>query len=152
MDIDQLVLHRIRSGLRSGHSEVWVCIFNYWGNEFVTIAFVITSALGAALCLSRRGHIAITFFIDALPLQIKKIVYLVGLVLIAVINIVMIDFAIDWISMAGHSPWQPFRWPQGIVHAAIPVGCELFVFSCGLKFILTIGGRESVEVLWVPED
>ena len=39
----------------------------FGGNELVTIAFIITSAIGGALCISKNEHIAITFLIDQLP-------------------------------------------------------------------------------------
>ena len=121
------------------------------GNEGVTIAFVFTVSIGAAIAITRREHIAITYFIDALPLPIKKIVYIIGLLLIAFINAVMIKYSIDWIAQAGGAPWQPFRFPQGYFQAAVPIGCALAVFFCFVKIILTIAGRESVESVWMPE-
>ena len=122
------------------------------GNEFVTIAFLFTSAIGGAVCLSRREHIAITVFIDLLPIVLKKAVYIIGLLLICLINGYLIYYSIGWIEMAGHYPWQPLGWPQGIVHAAIPVGCSLTILFCIIKIILTLAGREKVDILWLPED
>jgi TRAP-type C4-dicarboxylate transport system permease small subunit len=124
----------------------------YGGNEFVTIAFLFTSAIGGAVCISRREHIAITFFIDMLPFNAKRWAYILGLGLIAVINSAMVYYSYSWISLAGHNPWQPFGWPQGYVHAAVPLGCGLAVFYCAIKIILTAAGRESIDVLWMPED
>jgi TRAP-type C4-dicarboxylate transport system permease small subunit len=124
----------------------------YGGNEFVTIAFLFTSAIGGAVCITRREHIAITFFVDMLPFEAKKWTYILGLALIAVINGAMVTYSVGWISLAGHNPWQPFGWPQGIVHAAVPIGCGLAVFYCFLKIVLTAAGRESIDVLWMPED
>ena len=122
------------------------------GNEFVTIAFIFTSAIGGAVCIARREHIAITVFIDLLPLGIKKWVHVLGLVLIGVINGCMIVYAMEWIDKAGHNPWQPFGWPQGIVHMVIPVGCGLAILFCGIKILATLHGRERLDVLWLPED
>lgn len=122
------------------------------GNEFVTIAFLFTSAIGGAVCITRREHIAITFLIDFLSPGPKKAVYILGLALIAVINGYMIHYSLSWIAQAGHNPWQPLGWPQGIVHAAVPIGCGLAVFYCFVKIVLTIGGREKTDVLWLPDD
>ncbi|MCY4543251.1 MAG: TRAP transporter small permease subunit [Rhodobacteraceae bacterium] len=122
------------------------------GNEFVTIAFLVTSAIGGALCISRREHIAITFFIDLLPLNPKKLIYIAGLVLMAIVNVYMVYYSIGWIEKAGHNPWEPLGWPQGIVHAVIPFSCSLAVLFCVLKIVFTLAGRESVETVWMPED
>ena len=122
------------------------------GNEFVTIAFLFTSAIGGAVCISRREHIAITYFIDLLPYAIKKWVYVLGLALIGIVNGYMVYYAVQWIAKAGHNPWQPLDWPQGFVQAAIPIGCGLAIIYCIIKIALTLGGRERIDVLWLPED
>ena len=122
------------------------------GNEFVTIAFIFTSAIGGAVCISRREHIAITVFIDLLQVPLKKAVYIAGLILIAVINGYMAYYSLGWISKAGNFPWQPLGWPSGIVYAVIPAGCGLAVLYCAIKIVLTLAGHEKVDVLWLPED
>ena len=121
-------------------------------DQIVTVAFIFTCAIGGAVGISKREHIAITFFIDLLPRTIKKWVYILGLALVAVINGYMVKLSIDWISQAGHNPWQPFNLPQGFVHAAVPIGCGLAILFCVIKIILTIADRESVDILWMPED
>jgi TRAP-type C4-dicarboxylate transport system permease small subunit len=122
------------------------------GNEGVTVAFVFTVAIGAALAISRREHIAITYFIDLLPIPLKKAVYILGLLLIAFINVVMINYSIEWITLTGAAPWHPFRFPQGYFQMAIPIGCGLATFFCFVKIILTLAGRETVDTVWMPED
>ena len=41
-------------------------------NEFIVILFIYTSAVGAAVVIGRKEHIAITYFIDKLPSGCKK--------------------------------------------------------------------------------
>ncbi len=124
----------------------------FGGNEFVTIAFLFTSAIGGAVGISRREHIAITFFIDMLPRSFKMASYILGLLLVAVINGYMVYYSVNWIALAGHNPWQPFGWPQGIVHAAVPLGCSLAALFCLIKIALTLGGRVPMDQLWLPEE
>ena len=124
----------------------------FGGNELVTIAFIFTSAIGGALCITKNEHIAITFLIDQLPHSLKLACYIVGMLLIAIINGYMIYYSYNWISMAGHNPWQPLGWPQGIVHAVIPVGCGLAIFYSLLKALLALTGRTNIDVAWMPED
>jgi TRAP-type C4-dicarboxylate transport system permease small subunit len=121
-------------------------------NEFVVICFIYTSAIGMAVGVTRHEHIAITVIIDLLPRTVKLAAYVLGLACIAVINAVLAWLSIDWMSKAGHYPWQPFEMPQMFVHMAIFIGCGLCVFYCFVKSILAIGGRVDLEVLWLPED
>ncbi len=122
------------------------------GDEFVTICFIVTSALGGAVCVSRREHIAITYFIDFLPRLQKTLVYALGLLIMAAVNVVMAYLSIDWIQGPGRFPWQPFGFARGIVFSMIPIGCGFAALFCLIKAALAIGGRERVDVLWLPED
>lgn len=122
------------------------------GNEFVVIAFLFTSAIGGAVGISRREHIAITVFIDLLPIPAKKVIYIAGLFLIAVINGYLAWYSLDWIAKAGKFPWQPLGWSSGYIYAAVPLGCGLAILYCAIKAILTVTGHEKVDILWLPED
>lgn len=124
----------------------------YGVDELVKMAFLSTSAIGGAVAITRREHIAITFFIDAMPHAIKMVLYLVGLALIAVMNGTLVYLSIDWIAGPGKNIWQPFGMPQSYVFAIVPIACSLAVFYCIVKIVLTLGGREKIDVLWMPED
>lgn len=124
----------------------------YGGNEFVTIAFLFTSAIGAAVGITRREHIAIMVFVDMLTEGPKRIAFCIQLALVALINGAMVYYSLNWIKLTGKTPWQPFDWPQGFVQGAVPLGCGLAVLFCVIKIILTLAKEESVELLWVPED
>ena len=43
-------------------------------NEFIVILFIYTSAIGAAVIIGKKEHIAITYFIDKLPTSVRSIV------------------------------------------------------------------------------
>lgn len=121
-------------------------------DELVRKAFLFTSAIGAAVGIARHEHIAISVFIDAMPRPVKMVFYTIGLVLIALLNVIMIWYAWKWISVTGSYPWQPFNLPKVIVQSAIPIGCGLAVIFCVTKIILTLAGREDISVVWLPED
>ena len=44
------------------------------GNELVVILFIYTSAIGAAVIVGKKEHIAITYFIDKLPPQLNRLI------------------------------------------------------------------------------
>lgn len=124
----------------------------YGVDELVKISFLCSSAIGGAVAITRREHIAITFFIDMLPRPAKMALYVLGLILIAVMNGVLAYLSIDWIAGPGRNIWQPFGMPQSYVFAIVPIACSIAVFYCVVKIILTLGGRESIDILWMPED
>ncbi|WP_298921124.1 TRAP transporter small permease subunit [uncultured Roseobacter sp.] len=124
----------------------------YGVDELVKIAFLTTSAIGGAVAISRREHIAITFFIDLMPRPIRIGLYVLGLLLIAALNAVLVYLSIDWITGPGMNIWQPFGMRQAYVFAVVPVACTLAVVFCLIKICLTLAGRESTDILWMPED
>lgn len=121
-------------------------------DELVRKAFLYTSVIGGAVGIARHEHIAITVFIDILPRAAKMSFYIAGLTLIAAVNVAMIWFSWNWISMTGGFPWQPFPIPRIVIQVAVPIGCGLAVMFCLIKIVLTLGGRENIDVLWLPED
>lgn len=129
--------------------------FNYGivgSDELVRKTFLFTSAIGGAVGIARHEHIAITVFIDAMPRLVKMALYVLGLALVALVNVAMIWYSYDWIATTGSYPWQPFNLPKVIVTSAIPIGCGLAVIFCVIKGILTLAGRENIDVVWLPEE
>ena len=63
--------------LRYGFNETII-----GANEFVVILFIYTSAIGAAIVLGKKEHIAITYFVDKLPPSIRKVVDIINYLLI----------------------------------------------------------------------
>ena len=122
------------------------------GDELVRKAFLFTSVLGGAVGLVKREHIAVTYFIDGMARPLKLGFYVVGLGLIALVNAAMVYYAWPWMMATGFNTWQPFDLPKIIVQSAIPIGCGLAVVFCVVKIILTLGGRENIDNIWLPED
>ncbi|MEO0654758.1 MAG: TRAP transporter small permease subunit [Pseudomonadota bacterium] len=121
-------------------------------DELVKIAFLTTSALGGAVAISKREHIAITFFIEALPRTLTMAFYILGLVLIAVMNAALVYLSFDWLAGPGGNTWQPFGMQQAYVFVVVPIACGLAIFYCLAKIALTLSGAESIDRLWMPED
>ena len=111
-----------------------------------------TSAIGTALGVANRDHIAITALVDLLPLSVKKWVHILGLLLIGVLNGFMVVLSIPWIEKVGHFPWQPLGWSQAIILAAIPIGCSLAILFCLIRIMLTLSNQEDLHRLWMRED
>ena len=70
-------------------------------NELATILFAYTSALGIAVGIAKRDHMAISWFTERLPLKARKVIDVLGLVLLAILNIVIFWYSLRWIDITG---------------------------------------------------
>ncbi len=107
-------------------------------NEFVVILFIYTSALGAAIIIGKKEHIAITYFFDKLPISLRKAVDINNLILIAFLNSVMIWYSIRWISITGEYLTAVLRIQQAYAQIIIPIGCGIAILYCIYHIILTL--------------
>lgn len=115
-------------------------------NETVTILFVYTTALGAAVAIGKREHIAIPLAVEALPPRGQKVVDVVGLILVAILNAVMLCYGIGWIRITGDYLMPSTGLPRAAVQMSIPLGCGLAIVYCLLRlFAPAATEHERVE-------
>jgi len=127
--------------LRYGFNEAII-----GGNELVEYLFIYTTAVGAAAALGRRQHIKITWFIDKLSPVFRKVVDVLGFLLIALINAVMIYYSIPWIRTVGGFESPVLRLPNRLIQIIIPIGCGLVIFYCLYHILVVIvGGNTGLE-------
>lgn len=114
------------------------------GNELMEYLFIYTTAIGAAVALGRREHIKITWFIDKLSPTYRKIVDILGFLLIALINTVMINYSVPWIRTVGGFESPVLRLPNRTIQIIIPIGCALVILYCLYHILAVIfGGRDA---------
>jgi TRAP-type C4-dicarboxylate transport system permease small subunit len=120
-------------------------VFNssiHGGNELVEYLFIYTSAIGAAAALARREHIGITYFIDRLPAAARRVVQVVGFLLVAVIKAAVVLYSIPWIRATGGFESPVLRLPNRAIQLIVPIGSALaIVFS--LSHVVLLLGRQS---------
>ena len=120
-------------------------------NEGIVIAFVFTTAIGGAVAISRREHIAITYFIDKLPKRLNTGISLLGLALVALINAVVAWQSIYWIERTGGFMMPAMQLPQIVAQISVPIGCGLAIVYCLINFILLASGREPRDAIQTSE-
>jgi TRAP-type C4-dicarboxylate transport system permease small subunit len=113
-------------------------------NEIITVLFVYTTAIGAAVAVGKREHIAITFAAERLPLNLRKAVDAVGLLLIALINGVMLWYSVGWIGTTGGFLMPSTGLPRIVAQVSIPLGCGLAVLYCTFRLIHALTGEEEL--------
>ncbi|MGI9455844.1 MAG: TRAP transporter small permease [Aeoliella sp.] len=104
-------------------------------NELVTILFVYTTAVGAAVAIGRRDHIAIPLAVEALSARGQKFATVVELILVAILNAVLLGFSIGWIRITGDYLMPATGLPRIVAQASVPFGCGLAIIYCLLRLV-----------------
>ena len=99
-------------------------------NEIITILFVYTTAIGAALAVGRRDNIAINILAERMPIHLAKRLAMLQLVLVGGINFALVWFSFSWISQTGDNLMPTIGIARTIVQLSIPMGCGLAVLFC----------------------
>ena len=121
-------------------------------NELATILFAYTSALGIAVGIAKRDHMAISWFTERLPLKARKVIDVLGLVLLAILNIVIFWYSLRWIDITGSRMISVLHVPRWTVQIAIPIGTGASAIFCFIKLWLGFKGDEKLGVPWMQDD
>jgi TRAP-type C4-dicarboxylate transport system permease small subunit len=121
-------------------------------NEFATILFGYTSALGIAVAIAKREHMAISWFTERLPSGPRKVVDATGLILLFVLNIIILGYSFKWMAYTGSRMIPILHVPRWTAQMAIPIGASASALFCFLKLYLGITGQEELGVLWTQKD
>jgi TRAP-type C4-dicarboxylate transport system permease small subunit len=100
------------------------------GNEAMEYLFIYTTAIGAATAVGRRDHISIRYFLDKLPGPFRTAFDILGLILVAGLNILIAVLSRNWITKVGSSESPVIRVPMGFIQASVPIGCLLAAAYC----------------------
>lgn len=100
------------------------------GNEATGMMFIYTTAIGAAVDLARDKHIIVDVFVNLLPKSARRWLDAFNLLVIAALNAFLFYYSLGWIAMVGDSEHPVLHISEGLVQAAIPVGCGLTVLFC----------------------
>jgi TRAP-type C4-dicarboxylate transport system permease small subunit len=121
-------------------------------NEIITVLFVYTTAIGGAVAVGKREHIAITAVAERLPTTLRKVADAAGLLLIALINGVMLWYSVGWIDTTGGFLMPSTGLQRIVAQFAIPFGCGLAVLYCGLRLFFALKGEEELGRSWMREE
>jgi TRAP-type C4-dicarboxylate transport system permease small subunit len=121
-------------------------------NELATILFAYTSALGIAVGIAKRDHMAISWFTERLPPRSRKVIDVLGLILLALINIVIFWYSLRWIGITGSRMISVLQVPRWTAQIAIPIGTGTSVVFCFIKLWLGLRGDEELGVPWMQDD
>ena len=121
-------------------------------NELATILFAYTSALGIAVGIAKRDHMAISWFTERLGPTPRKIIDVVGLILLALLNLVIFWYSLRWIDITGARMISVLQVPRWTAQIAIPIGTGASALFCFIKLWLGFRGDEELGVPWMADD
>ena len=121
-------------------------------NELATILFAYTSALGIAVGIAKRDHMAISWFTERLPPRSRKVIDVIGLILLALINIIIFWYSLRWIGITGSRMISVLQVPRWTAQIAIPIGTGASAVFCFIKLWLGLKGDEELGVPWMADD
>ena len=121
-------------------------------NELATILFAYTSALGIAVGIAKRDHMAISWFTERLPLRARKVIDVLGLVLLTILNIVIFWYSLRWIDITGSRMISVLHVPRWTAQIAIPIGTGASAVFCLIKLWLGFKGDEELGVPWMQDE
>ena len=105
-------------------------------NEIIIILFIYTTAIGSAIAVGQRSHIAINILEDKLSQSSAKLLAKLQLVLVGLINLIIAWFSFTWISKTGDNLMPTLGATRSIVQISIPLGCGLAALYCITSSIL----------------
>ena len=114
-------------------------------NEFATILFVYTTAIGSAVAIGRREHISVDYLVEKLGPGSRRWADVGALVLVAVINGVLLWQSLHWISVTGSYIMPATLLPRVVVQVSVPIGCSLAIFYCFVRLANTLRGESRTE-------
>jgi TRAP-type C4-dicarboxylate transport system permease small subunit len=112
-------------------------------NEFIVILFIYTSAIGAAVVIGQKEHIAITYFMDKLPPLARKVLDILNYLLIGLLNGVLIWYGIQWINITGDYLTAVLKIQQAYAQIVVPAGCSIAILYCLQHIILELKHNKS---------
>jgi TRAP-type C4-dicarboxylate transport system permease small subunit len=105
------------------------------GNEATVIAFVYTTAIGAAISISRDEHISIRYFTGKLSPRAQQVLGQFQLILVALLNLLIATYAFGWIQRTGGFLMPALGLPQMVAQITVPLGAILSVLYCLARII-----------------
>ena len=113
-------------------------------NEIVTILFIYTTAIGAAVSIGKNEHIGIDVFVNILPPKFHKTIRILQIVLLFSLHLILFIYCLEWVNKAGGYLMPATGLPRLVAIASVPLGCVLSVLYC-IKILIDGIDTSSVE-------
>jgi len=108
----------------------------FWSDEVVRYLFVWFTLWGAALVLRDRRHIRVEYFVEQLPVRVRRAVEAAGLLLVLVFHGFLVVAGFLWVYQTAGATTPalglPLNW---VFYAALPVTAALSCWFVVRRFL-----------------
>ena len=104
-------------------------------NEIVTILFIYTTAIGAAISIGENEHIGIDVFVNLLPKKFYKTIWIFQVFLVFALHLILFIYCLEWVEKAGGYLMPATGLPRIVAIASIPLGCIFCILFCAKTLI-----------------
>ena len=104
-------------------------------NEIVTILFIYTTAIGAAISIGENEHIGIDVFVNLLPKKFYKMIRILQVFLVFALHLILFIYCLEWVEKAGGYLMPATGLPRIVAIASIPLGCIFCILFCAKTLI-----------------
>ena len=119
-------------------------------NELITVLFVYSTAIGAAVAVGKREHITISVVAERLPRNLRRAIDAAGLGLVAILNGTLVWYSVVWIGTTGGFLMPSTELPRIVAQVSIPLGSGLAVLYCVFRLARGWSGEEKLGESWIP--
>ena len=113
-------------------------------NEIVTILFIYTTAIGAAVSIGKHEHIGIDVFVNIVPPRFYKTIRILQIILLFSLHLILFIYCLEWVDKAGGYLMPATGFPRLVAIASVPLGCVLCILYC-IKILIDVFDTSSVE-------
>jgi TRAP-type C4-dicarboxylate transport system permease small subunit len=114
-----------------------------WSEELITFLFISSTFFGCVIASRKNEHISVDF----LPVSLKgikqKILMIIISVAVITVQLVILKFSLQWISVAGAVPSPGFGIPLKMIYLCMPISSGLIVFYELIKIFAYVSGGET---------
>ena len=111
---------------------------------FVTILFIYTTAIGAAVSIGKHEHIGIDVFVNIVPPRFYKTIRVLQIILLFSLHLILFIYCLEWVNKVGGYLMPATGLPRLVAIASVPLGCVLCILYC-IKILIDIIDTSSVE-------
>ena len=104
-------------------------------NEIVTILFIYTTAIGAAISIGENEHIGVDVFVNLLPKKFYKTIRILQVFLVFALHLILFIYCLEWVEKAGGYLMPATGLPRIVAIASIPLGCIFCILFCAKTLI-----------------
>lgn len=103
----------------------------FWSDEVIRYLFVWFVFLGAVLALRDREHIRVEYFVELLPLPVRRIIEPAMLLGVLLFYLAMLVLGFMWVWETRGTSTSALKWPLNwFFYAALPVSAIPGVWYC----------------------